>query len=176
MPPDFSDHYRRHAVVAEHCARHILATRVDQLPPQQQLTLKVAAVLGRRFGLADLREVHPLGERQQDLQEQVGQVVEAGLLIRADRRKDEFFFSHALVQEVAYELLPYTQRRALHQQTAEWLRRSPGRNLEELSPLLAHHWERAEVADKAMHYLERAGEQALMRDSSNRRRRNSWHD
>jgi class 3 adenylate cyclase len=146
----------------------IVATRIDQLTPQQQLTLKVAAVLGRQFGLADLVEVHPLCAGLEALREQAKRIAEAGLLFSSAERADLFSFSHALVQEVAYELLPYTQRRELHRRAAEWLEREPGRDLDELSPLLAHHWERSEVADKAMHYLERAGERALMRDSSNR--------
>lgn len=146
----------------------IVATRIDQLTPQHQLTLKVAAVLGRQFALADLSKVHPLSVASESLQEHARAITEAGLLIPATERADRFSFSHALVQEVAYELLPYTQRRELHQRTAEWLEQQPGRNLDELSALLAHHWERAEVVGKAMHYLDKAGDRALMKDSSNR--------
>jgi class 3 adenylate cyclase/tetratricopeptide (TPR) repeat protein len=146
----------------------IVATRIDQLTPQQQLTLKVAAVLGRQFTLSDLSQVHPLSVTSEDLHEHARGIAEAGLLVRATLRTDGFSFSHALVQEVAYELLPYTQRCELHQRAAEWLEQEPGRNLDERSALLAHHWERAEVAGKAMHYLERAGERALIKDSSNR--------
>ncbi len=146
----------------------IVATRIDQLKQEHQLTLKVAAVLGRQFTLADLSKVHPLPEGAERLQEHALEIAEAGLLVRSTESDDRFSFSHALVQEVAYEQLPYTQRRQLHQRAAEWLEQEPRRNRDEVLALLAHHWERAEVIDKAMHYLERAGERALLKDSSNR--------
>ena len=116
----------------------IVATRIDHLTPQQQLTLKVAAVLGRQFALADLSKVHPLSLTSEGLHEHARGIAEAGLLIPATERDDAFSFSHALVQEVAYELLPYTQRRELHQRAAELLEQDPGRNLDESSALLAH--------------------------------------
>jgi class 3 adenylate cyclase/tetratricopeptide (TPR) repeat protein len=146
----------------------IVATRIDQLPPQQQLTLKVAAILGRHFALAELSTIHPLSVAPDVLREHILAIAEAGLLIRQTERDDSFSFSHALVQEVSYELLPYTQRRELHRRAAEWLEEQTSRNPDEITALLAHHWHRAEVVGKAMHYLEKAGERALMRDSSNR--------
>jgi class 3 adenylate cyclase/tetratricopeptide (TPR) repeat protein len=145
----------------------IVATRIDHLAPRQQLTLKVAAVLGRQFALGELARVHPLSDSMENVRADAKDIAEAGLLVRAADEDDSFSFSHALVQEVAYELLPFTQRRELHQRAAEWLEQDSGRNLDELSPLLAHHWEQADVVEKAMHYIERAGERALMKDSSN---------
>jgi tetratricopeptide (TPR) repeat protein len=146
----------------------IVATRIDQLTPQQQLTLKVAAVLGRQFSLTDLAAVHPVSKDRTVVEQQALGIAQAGLLHRLHQRADLFAFAHALVQEVAYESMPYSQRRELHQQAAAWLERVPGRTLDELLPVLAYHWERSEVADKAIYYLEKAGERALERDSSNR--------
>ena len=86
----------------------IVATRIDQLSPQCQMTLKVAAVLGREFSLADLSDVHPLDSRQR-IERQLDDIVGTGLL-RPLRDADAFAFSHAIVQEVAYDLLAFTQR------------------------------------------------------------------
>jgi tetratricopeptide (TPR) repeat protein len=128
----------------------------------------VAAVLGRHFALSALTQVHPLAADAASLEEQIRAIADSGLVRAEPSAEPSFSFSHAVVQEVAHELLPFNQRRELHHRTAEWLESASGRNLEELSPLLAHHWEQAEAIDKAMHYLEKAGEHALLRDSSDR--------
>jgi class 3 adenylate cyclase/tetratricopeptide (TPR) repeat protein len=147
--------------------RGVVASRIDRLSPAEQLTLKVAAVIGHRFAIAELTAVHPLGDAGEGLLGHLTHVTSTGLLYPEPGHPGLFSFSHALVQEVAYDLLPYAQRSALHRRTAESLERTADASAAELSPLLAHHWDRAEVADRAMHYLERAGEQALLRDASN---------
>jgi class 3 adenylate cyclase/tetratricopeptide (TPR) repeat protein len=146
--------------------RGIVAMRIDQLSPNDQLTLKVAAVLGRRFRLPDLIEIHPLGHTLDGLEKELDRIAKAGLLRREELRDDTYSFSHALIQEVAYELLPYAQRQGLHRRTAEWLERMPNRNIEDSTQLLAYHWQQANVLVRAMAYLEKASEQALRRDSS----------
>ena len=40
----------------------IITSRVDQLTPTQQLTLKVASIIGREFTFQALRDVLPAGE------------------------------------------------------------------------------------------------------------------
>ncbi|MCK6538975.1 MAG: hypothetical protein L6Q26_02860, partial [Anaerolineales bacterium] len=76
-----------------------------------------------------------------------------------------------VTQEVAYNLMLYSQRRQLHQAVAEWIERNHAENLESYFTLLAHHWtQAAEMPDatrnelaieKAVGYLDKAGEQAI---------------
>ena len=147
----------------------VVASRIDRLSPEQQLTLKVASVLGRRFSLADLTEVHPLADTTDSLVEQLGQITSLGLLNASfEGPAASCLFSHAVVQDVAYQLMPFTQRRDLHHRAASWLERNASEGTDVLAPLLAHHWERAEIPPKAMQYLETAGDQALYRDGANR--------
>src|SRR5215216_3938053 len=82
-----------------------------------------------------------------------------------------YIFKHAVTQEVAYNLMLFSQRRQLHQAVAEWIEKSNEDNLESYYTLLAHHWaQAAEMPDaerndhalaKALEYLEKAGEQAM---------------
>ncbi|MCA9701467.1 MAG: hypothetical protein KC431_28355 [Myxococcales bacterium] len=70
-------------------------------------------------------------------------------------------FRHALTHDATYGLLPYGQRRHLHQEVAEQLE---DRYHEDLSPvyqLLAQHWRGAELPVKEVPYLAKAGVQAL---------------
>src|SRR5690606_28793759 len=80
-------------------------------------------------------------------------------------------FKHAVTQEVAYNLMLFSQRRQLHQSVAEWIEKSNEGNIESYFNLLAYHWSQAaELTDvsrnqhaiqKAVEYLEKAGDQAV---------------
>ena len=59
-----------------------------------------------------------------------------------------------------YGTLLFAQRQELHRAVARWFE-GQGGDLAPLYPVLAHHWERAEAPDEAVHYGELAGEQAL---------------
>jgi tetratricopeptide (TPR) repeat protein len=65
-----------------------------------------------------------------------------------------------LTLEAAYEGLLRRKRRALHRRVAEVLERRFPDRVEEQLGLLAHHWERAGEAERAVPYLHRAGERA----------------
>jgi tetratricopeptide (TPR) repeat protein len=155
-----------HDAVMPDTVHGIVGTRIDQLTPECQMTLKVAAVLGREFSVDDLAEVHPFDNRDR-IERQVETIVATGLL-RPSRDSGSFVFSHAVVQDVAYNLLAFAHRAELHRRTAQLLERGDEEHLDDRAPLLAHHWERANVGDKAMRYLELAGERALTKDSSYR--------
>jgi hypothetical protein len=71
-----------------------------------------------------------------------------------------FHFPDAVVQESAYELMLFAQRRQLHRAVAEWYEHAYADDLECCYPLLAHHWRKADEPGKAVYYLEKAGEQA----------------
>ena len=139
----------------------VVAARIDGLTASEQLTLKVASVIGRLFRVRILTDVHPL----EDARSSVPQELEhsTGLdLTRLETPDPDlaYLFTHVITQEVAYDLLVYAQRRPLHRAVAEWYEAHVA-DLEPLVPLLAHHWSRADETEKAVHYLGRAGGQAL---------------
>ena len=53
-------HPRRPGQAPAHTVHGAITSRIDRLSPTQQLTVKVASVIGRAFAVAILREVHPL--------------------------------------------------------------------------------------------------------------------
>jgi predicted ATPase len=79
---------------------------------------------------------------------------------RARIPEREYIFKHQLTQEAAYNGLLRKERRAFHRQVAEALERLFPTRIGEQVELLAHHWERAGVNDKAVAYLIRAGDRA----------------
>ena len=139
----------------------VVAARIDGLAPSEQLTLKVASVIGRLFRVGILTDVHPLVDARRSVPKELDH--STGLdLTRLETPDPDlaYLFTHVITQEVAYDLLIYAQRRPLHRAVAEWYEAHVA-DVEPLVPLLAHHWSRAGVTEKAVHYLGRAGGQAL---------------
>lgn len=141
----------------------VITSRIDNLDPAHQLTLKVASVLGRTFDLAALRAVHPIAEDHDELPRHLAALAERNLAHSVSSEPaPTYLFKHSITQEVCYGLLPFAQRRQLHQTVAQWYERER----DDLSPwyaLLAHHWSKAEVDERSVYYLDMAGEQAFGR-------------
>ena len=136
-----------------------ITSRIDRLSPTQQLTVKVASVIGRVFAVGILRDIHPLRQAVAlTLTADLTEIERADLTVLDTPEPDlSYLFKHVIVQEAAYNLMLLSQRRQLHRSAAEWYERAGGGDL----ALLAHHWRLAEVPAKAVHYLERAGTEAL---------------
>jgi class 3 adenylate cyclase/tetratricopeptide (TPR) repeat protein len=149
-----------------------ITNRIDSLDPSQQLTLKVASVIGRIFAFRVLQAIHPIESDKPSLPNYMETLTRLSLtLVESDTPDLAYIFKHAVTQEVAYNLMLYAQRRQLHQAVAEWIEQNHSDNLEPYFTLLAHHWSQAaERMDasrdgtaivKAVDYLEKAGEQAM---------------
>lgn len=140
----------------------VVTSRIDRLTPQQQLTLKVASVIGRVFALRVLREIHPIDSDRPLLEEQLTRLQQLDLTPLDTPSPDlTYIFKHIITQEVAYNLMLFTQRKQLHRSVAEWYERNNKDDLDPYYPLLAHHYTQAEDRAKATEYLAKAGEQAL---------------
>ncbi|HMD80114.1 MAG TPA: hypothetical protein VKE92_02330, partial [Anaerolineales bacterium] len=149
-----------------------ITNRIDSLDPSQQLTLKVASVIGRIFALRVLEAVHPIEADKPALPDYMETLTRLSLtLVESESPDLAYIFKHAVTQEVAYNLMLYSQRRRLHRAVAEWIEQSNEVNIESYYPLLAYHWTQAadstdatakdQAARKAVDYLEKAGEQAM---------------
>lgn len=139
----------------------VIASRIDRLSPSEQLTLKVASVIGRSFGFRLLRDIHPIEDDKPELPSYLMKLQRFDLTPMETPEPDlGYTFKHIITQEVAYGLMLYSQRRQVHETLALWYER----NYEDLSgfyAVLAHHWSQARVAEKAIFYLEKAGEQTV---------------
>ncbi len=137
-------------------------SRLDHLSPSEQLTLKVASVLGSTFTAPALREIFPVDSEKSRLDELLAGLVGQGLLTCGTTAATDsvYAFADGAVHHAAYSSMLFVQRRHLHRRAAEWYE---GANRAELSPwyvILAHHWRHAGEPAKAVEYLEWAGRQA----------------
>jgi tetratricopeptide (TPR) repeat protein len=142
----------------------LIRSRIDLLTAAEQFTLKVASVFGRTVDTHGLHEVHPLrGDHALDAQ--LARMARLELLVLPSGDDAAAVpvvcrFKHGLVQDVAYGMLSFEQRRRLHQSVAEWYERTHSADPDGYSTL-ARHWFEARVVDKSLWYLERAGAEAL---------------
>ena len=138
----------------------VVSARIDRLDGRERLAMKVASVNGREFSLRMLRSVHPVENDHPHLRASVERMVALGFAVPlGDPAGEVFEFRHAIVREVAYEQLVFSQRRKLHRRLAEWMELDEPANM----PLLAHHWTEAGVPAKAIPCLGRAGDEASRR-------------
>ncbi|HEX6607276.1 MAG TPA: tetratricopeptide repeat protein [Chloroflexia bacterium] len=132
-------------------------SRLDRLPEAAKLTLKVASVIGRIFGLALLARSHPLQPPAAALGEQIAVMEERDFArLEVPPPDTAYMFKHNITRDVAYETLLFDQRRQLHQAIS--------RALAALAPAaidqLAYHSYLGEDWEQALAYLMEAGSRA----------------
>ncbi len=146
----------------------IIAARLDGLADTEKDLLRNAAVVGKVFWAAAVRNgssdapatLHSL-ERKGFVRRQKRSSVEG---------ETEFAFAHALVRDVAYGQIARADRAEKHRRVAEWIE-ALGRP-DDHAEMVAHHWQAAfelarasgveatDVADRARLALREAGDRA----------------
>jgi class 3 adenylate cyclase/tetratricopeptide (TPR) repeat protein len=138
-----------------------ITTRLDRLAPDEQLTLKVASVIGRVFSARLLRDIYPIESARPQLAGTLSTLERLDLIAPVSPEPNPAYaFKHTITREAAYNLMLFEQRRELHRAVAEWYERTHP-DLSSHFPLLAQHWSKAGGTEKALEYLDRAGTQAL---------------
>ncbi|HVF24784.1 MAG TPA: adenylate/guanylate cyclase domain-containing protein [Anaerolineales bacterium] len=140
----------------------VITSRIDRLSPVQQLTLKVASVIGRIFEYTTLDAVYPVEAERTMLRSSLVTLEKLDITpLETPDPELAYIFKHSITRDVAYDLMLFSQRRRLHKSTAEWYEQTYASDLEPYYSLLAHHYTLAEEAFKAVFYLEKAGDHAL---------------
>lgn len=140
----------------------VILARIDRLSEPDKVTLKVAAVIGRTFQRDLLETVHPWITPGTSLNEQLARLQAEDFTRQEVKESDlDFLFKHVITQEVAYETMLYSQRRQLHATIGAALESRNASNDSEIIDLLAYHYSRSDKRDKALYYLQRAGQKAL---------------
>lgn len=140
--------------------REIVAARLDALPAAERALLLDAAVVGRAFWLDALRALH---ESDGDLPKLLDQLERRDLIRRETSTifegKNQFGFTHALIREVAYDMLSRAERARRHAVVAEFFEQTSGGSSEAIGAL-ARHWLAAGDHERAVEHLLRAAEVA----------------
>lgn len=140
----------------------LVRSRIDQLPEEARLVLKVASVIGRSFPLRMLAAILPVPLDRARLHQRLDELTRASMLEPvAGAAEPCWAFKDAITQQVACNLMLQAQRRPLHRALAERYEDTHPAERAGYTALLAFHWREAGEPAAAVPWLERAGEQAL---------------
>ncbi len=137
-----------------------VASRIDQLPLPEQMSLRVASVVGRDFDVASVAAVHSSPTTEDEVRKQLANI-ERHQLIERLSGDDDYRFKHAIIADVAYGTLPETDRRLIQARVAEWLEDRAGAQPSAVDPAIAQHWLRAGNSGRAVDALGRSAEYAM---------------
>ena len=134
-----------------------ITSRIDKLPPREQLVLKVASVLGQSFHQDIIKEIYPVKKERPQVKFILDKLVRRGFLrYHSERIKELYHFDQSTILEVAYENMLFERRRKIHKASATWYENHKSNQFQNYLPLIAHHWEAAGNTSKALKYLEKA--------------------
>jgi DNA-binding SARP family transcriptional activator len=141
--------------------RDLIARRLERLSDGARTLAEVAAVIGREFDFALLYRAGGLDEHS--TAEGLEELVRRNVLRELGER---FGFSHERVRVVVHDLLLPPQRKVRHRRVAEALEALRARELEHLSLTIGTHFREAQIWDKALKYLRKAGAEAQARSAN----------
>jgi DNA-binding NtrC family response regulator/tetratricopeptide (TPR) repeat protein len=143
----------------------VLAARIDRLPADEKRLLQPAAVIGRYVSVGLLAAVTEVpGET---LARELAHLQAAEFLYETSQFPEpEYTFKHALTQEVAYASVLPDRRRALHARVLASIESLYADRLAEQVDRLGYHAFRGQVWDKAVAYLQQAGDKAFARSAN----------
>jgi len=134
----------------------VIDSRLAQLSPTAHTLTQIAAIIGRSFTLALLREASHLDE----------EAVVAGAdelwqrRIVAEQAEGHYDFTHDRIRDVAYAAGSPILRAHFHRQVAQALAKLYAANLDSLAGELAVHYQRAGAWEEAFTYFRRAADVA----------------
>jgi class 3 adenylate cyclase/tetratricopeptide (TPR) repeat protein len=155
----------------------VLAARLDALEPFERRVVQQAAVVGRTFWEGSLAALATA--EGQDLERTLSGLQEKDILAPVPEGRlegeRELAFRHVLIRDVAYGMLPKAVRSRKHFEVGGFIEERAGDRSDEVVPLLAEHYGRAaalgreggvpaeelnEMLERAVHFLEEAGDSA----------------
>jgi len=136
----------------------LVRSRADRLRPASREAIVAASVLGEDLERSALGAVSELGP---ELDDALAELVSAGLLTEVQGQPEPLYrLRHAIIREATYNGLLRSQRRQLHARAAWDLEARATDRLEEVAAVLGGHFAAAGEVDRAVHYLEIAGDRA----------------
>ena len=136
----------------------LLIARIDRLPPEPRLTLRVASVIGRTFQERVIGQVMADHAPNIEPMEQLS-VLESMGLVKISQVNPEltYKFQHILMQDAAYHSILDVDRKNLHLSVGKALETLYPDQLERFASQLGHHFYESGNEEKAYSYFDLAG-------------------
>ncbi len=133
----------------------VVAGRIDALSANAQRLLRSASILGRKF---DLDRTVFLSDLERGTAERAFRELQLSRLV-VSTGESAPSFRHEIIRDVAYQLVPISHRRTLHEQVANYLIEVEGDQRDELE--VANHEEAAGLHSRAFRSLVGAAEASI---------------
>ncbi len=139
----------------------LIQTRLDRLPVALRMLLYKASVIGQDFFVEILRYIESKLHEPMNIEATLTSLEEQSLIFRSlGFDYSAYFFKHITTREVAYQTLLLENRKVLHQLCGEAIEQLYPERLDEFYFVLANHFNKAEISDKALVYLDKAAASA----------------
>jgi class 3 adenylate cyclase/tetratricopeptide (TPR) repeat protein len=145
-------------VSVEMCLREML----DQLSREGKFLAQIASVIGPRFSRALLASIC---WGSMDFEQAFRALEESRFISSSKDPQFEYRFRHELLRDAVYQSMLRSQRRQIHQDIAVAVSTSHHHIEDQVPEFVAHHWSEAGNAVRAVEYLSKACERAIMRSA-----------
>ncbi len=139
----------------------MVEARLERVDPEGRRVLRAASVFGGVFWRGGLMSLLGGGYRSSDADQWLTELCNREIVVPLRRSKfpgeQEYAFRHGLVREAAYAMLTSEDRLLGHRLAGEWLELTG----ETEAVLLAEHFERGGVPERAIEWYRKASEQAV---------------
>jgi class 3 adenylate cyclase/tetratricopeptide (TPR) repeat protein len=141
----------------------IIAARMDRLEENLKRIMQAASVIGREFAFRILQTISGMRE---DLKAHLLNLQGLEFIYEKTLFPElEYIFKHALTQEVAYNSLLLTRRKEIHERIGKAIEELYPERLEEFYEMLAYHYAKGEILEKASRYQKLSGGKATRNHS-----------
>jgi len=151
--------------------RQLITQQLARVSVDERHILEAASVAGTEFSAAAVAA--GVKQSTEEVETVCDNLVRREQFLRAQGTSEwpdgtvaaRYGFGHALYQEVLYEQLSATRRSRLHRQIGEREEQAFGERAREIAAELAVHFERGRDYQRAIQYLQQAGENAVRRSA-----------
>ena len=131
----------------------LLQSRLDHLSEEWKGVLQKSSVLGVEFKLKLYNRLAEELSIEKDSREVLNNLERRQFLIGMGTAfEQKYMFRHILIHDAAYNSILESNRKLLHRITAGLIEEMYPDDEQEIADILAHHWERAGVRDKAIQW------------------------
>ncbi len=141
--------------------QNLIISQMDRLDETSKLLLKVSSVAGMNFNKQLIKWISPIKIDNEILEVKLSYLCEQGILEKEIKDNEiSYSFRNELTLDTAYITLPYTQRKHLHEATAETYEKIYKNSLESYYEILAHHYGYTDNIKKQLKYIKLAGKKS----------------
>jgi len=138
----------------------IVLSRIDTLNTNSKNYLQNASVIGVEFYLSILEGLSNELDADGIARDEVNTLINSNFIHENRVLQDAYLFKHIITRDVAYNTILKSNRKIIHKIVAELLEETFSTSLEGFYYELAEHFDKGNVVDKAVVYLELSGEKA----------------